>query len=130
MPHTADIIVEAWAPTRELCLAEAVKGLTTSYADTSTAVPSARHTFRIVATTEEQTLAFVLDEALYVLDALGEVPIEAHFDTAPGELHGRFELAPVGEVELVGSVPKGIALSGLTMVSEDGLWRAVATVDV
>ena len=32
VPHTADLRVEAWAPTREECLAEAVRGLVDSFA--------------------------------------------------------------------------------------------------
>jgi SHS2 domain-containing protein len=32
MPHTADLRIEAWAPTREECLAEAVRSLVDSFA--------------------------------------------------------------------------------------------------
>ena len=32
VPHTADLRIEAWAPTREECLAEAVRGLVDSFA--------------------------------------------------------------------------------------------------
>ena len=131
LPHTADLIVEAWAPTRAGCLAEAVAALTDSYADTSHAEPTRRHGFRLAAATDEQALVALLDEALYVLDALGAVPVETHLDT-PGdaELSGWFALVDVDRVTLIGSVPKGVALSGLSLRHLDGRWHCTATVDV
>lgn len=86
--HTADLIVEAWAPTREGCLAEAVAALTDSYADTSTATAAGRHTFRITAGSDDQTLVGVLEEALYVLDAFGKVPEGAGFESSNRGLLG------------------------------------------
>lgn len=134
LPHTADLIVEAWAPTRAGCLAEAVAALTDSYADTSHAEPTRRHGFRLAAATDEQALVALLDEALYVLDALGAVPVETHLDPLdpPGnaELTGWFALVDVDRVGLVGSVPKGVALSGLSLRHLDGGWHCTATVDV
>ncbi|HEV8559398.1 MAG TPA: archease [Actinophytocola sp.] len=38
VPHTADIRIEAWAPTREACLGEAVAALVESFADPATPV--------------------------------------------------------------------------------------------
>jgi hypothetical protein len=35
LPHTADIRIEAWAPGREQCIAEAVRGMVDTFADTS-----------------------------------------------------------------------------------------------
>ena len=32
VPHTADLRIEAWAPTREECMAEAARGLVGSFA--------------------------------------------------------------------------------------------------
>jgi len=131
VPHTADIIVEAWAPTREQCLAEAVAALTESCADTSNVVPTSRHTFRLAADSDEQTLVAVLEEVLYVLDAHGQVPVTTHLDSMNGtELSGWFDVASVSEIPLIGSAPKGIALSGLSVHPVDGGWRCTATVDV
>ena len=42
VPHTADLRVEAWAPTREACLAEAVRGLVDRFAVVAAA--RTRHT--------------------------------------------------------------------------------------
>lgn len=133
LPHTADLIVEAWAPTRAGCLAEAVAALTDSYADTSHAEPTRRHAFRLAAPTDEQALVALLDEALYVLDALGAVPVETHLDPLDppvAELTGWFALANLDRVGLVGSVPKGVALSGLSLRYLNGRWHCTATVDV
>jgi SHS2 domain-containing protein len=40
LPHTADVVVQAWAPTRAACLAEAVRGLVAVFADTAGVVAS------------------------------------------------------------------------------------------
>ena len=37
VPHTADLRIEAWGPTREDCIAEAVRGLVESFADVNQA---------------------------------------------------------------------------------------------
>ncbi len=33
VPHTADLRIEAWGPTREDCIAEALRGLVESFAE-------------------------------------------------------------------------------------------------
>lgn len=131
VPHTADLILEAWAPTVEQCLAEAVAALTDSCADTSNALPTGRHTFRLAAGSDEQTLVAVLEEVLYVLDAHGQVPVTTHLEAMNGSgLSGWFDVISVTETPLIGSAPKGIARSGLSIHPDAGGWRCTATVDV
>ena len=130
-PHTADVIIEAWAPTFEECLAEAVAALTDTYASSFHAGSVGRHTFRLTAFSREQALLAVLEEALYVLDARGAVVVAAHLEAGTGtSVSGWFDLARVDESRLVGSVPKGIALSGLRIQDTGRGRRCSATVDV
>jgi SHS2 domain-containing protein len=42
VPHTADLRIEAWAATREECLAEAVRGLVGSFAAVAGVQPCRR----------------------------------------------------------------------------------------
>lgn len=130
VPHTADLIIESWAPTRERCLTEAVAALTESCADTSNAVPTSRHTFRLGAGSDQETLVALLEEVLYVLDAHGQAPVTTHVARNGSELAGWFDVVGVGGVPLTGSAPKGISRSGLTFERVGGGWRCGATVDV
>ena len=125
------MIIEAWAPTFDECLAEAVAALTDSYASASNAGPAGGHTFHLTTRSREQALVAVLEEALYVLDVRGAVVVAAHLETGNGtSVSGWFDLARVDESRLVGSVPKGISLSGLYIQDTGRGWRCSATVDV
>jgi len=130
VPHTADVIIEAWAPTREQCLAEAVAALTEGCADTSHAVPTGTHAFRLDAGSDEQTLVALLEEVLYVLDAHGQVPVATHLAVGPAGLAGWFDVVDVLAVPAIGSAPKGVALSGLAFDDVGGGWACTVTVDV
>ena len=48
LPHTADVVVEAWAPTRMACLAEVVRGLVAVFADITGVVASRSAAFTLV----------------------------------------------------------------------------------
>lgn len=131
LPHTADVILAAWAPTFEECLAEAVAALTDGYADTSGRPLLDRHGFRLPARSVEQALVLLLEEALYVLDVDGGAVTATHLETFDGtQLSGWFEVADVDDTALVGSVPKGVAMSGLHIGRSDGGWRCTVTIDV
>jgi SHS2 domain-containing protein len=130
VPHTADLIIEAWAPSLAGCLTEAVAALTESCADTSGAVPTGRHSFSLGAGSDEEALVALLEEVLYVLDAHGEVPVTTHLTRDGAVLAGWFDVVGVGEVPLTGSAPKGISLSGLTLERVGREWHCAATVDV
>src|SRR5690606_13328990 len=81
--HTADVRVEAWGPTREDCLAEAVAGLVATFADTAGAAPMETITTRLDATADADLLAAVLDEVIYLLDAHSVVPCGAELTPGP-----------------------------------------------
>ena len=136
LPHTADLIIEAWAPTRPRCLEEAVRALVQTFADTGDATPTAKVPFSSKATTPEEQLVAVLEEVIYLVDVRGEVPADVQVDSdlAEGRVSGRFGVVPAEEAEPVGSVPKAVSLHELEMTHEpagDGeRWRCRAIVDV
>ena len=74
MPHTADLGIEAWAPTREECLAEAVRGLVDSFAAVAGLRPQGRASRHVTARPDADLLVAVIDEVIYRLDANGEIP--------------------------------------------------------
>lgn len=129
-PHTADIRIEAWAPTREACLAEAVTALVASFADVSGAAPESLVTTRIAAGSDTDLLISVLDEVIYLLDTRGAVPVGADLVPEPDGLGVRFYLTPVDRVVLVGPVPKAVTLHQPRFGGTPDGWSCSVTIDV
>ncbi|SHJ96513.1 SHS2 domain-containing protein [Pseudonocardia thermophila] len=128
--HTADVRIEAWGPTREDCLVEAVSGLVATFAVTADATPADTITTHLDATDDDDLLAAVLDEVIYLLDTRSVVPCGAELTAGPGGVELRLQVAPVREVEVVGAVPKAVTLNDLRCEPRDEGWWCAATVDV
>jgi len=132
VPHTADLRIKAWGPTREDCIAEAICGVVESFADVSRAgYPHAigRH---LTAGSDADILAAAVEEVIYTLDAAGEVPAAVKVRRAAG---GGIDLAlaavDASTVEIIGAAPKAVSLSGLACAPDaSGRWSCAVTVDV
>lgn len=129
-PHTADMTVEAWAPTREDCIAQAVLGLVEGFADISGAPTLAERDVTIGPGSPEDQLVAVLDEVIYRLDTAGEVPIKVSVAGDRAGLRVRFETAAVSDVLQIGAIPKAVALHGLVFQESENGWRCSVTIDV
>ena len=131
LPHTADVMVSAWAPTVEGCLAQAVRGMVSCFAQARTARPQRLIPFACEPGPESELLVELLEEAIYVIDAQDAVPVQvAVARTADGGLVGEFGVAAPSEVELVGSVPKAVTRHGLRFARDESMWRCDVVVDV
>ena len=130
VPHTADVRVAAWGPTRELCIAEAVLGTVEAFLDTSSAHPVSTYRCRVSATSDEDLLVAVLDEVIYLLDAAGVVPLDVELEPVNGDLEARFETIDAASLPLVGAVPKGVSLHELYLSSGPAGWSCSVTLDV
>ncbi|BBY05259.1 archease [Mycobacterium noviomagense] len=130
LPHPADITIEAWAPTREACLAEAVMGLTESFVDVSDAAPLRTITSELVATNDSDRLVAALDELIFLLDTQGVVPLGADVDIDSKSVRLTMPVASLSDVTLIGAAPKAVALSGLEFSHTGDHWRCRATIDV
>jgi len=139
VPHVADVILEAWAPTRARCLEEAVLGLVGSFVDTGSDGSAGTdatdatevHTFAIGGGPDERVLVDLLEEVLFLLDARGVVPVGVHVDErADGGLSGSFACVPADGRELTGAVPKGVSRSDLVFERRDAGWWCRVIVDV
>jgi SHS2 domain-containing protein len=71
--HPADLRIEAWGPTWEDCIAEAVRGLVDSFAVVAGRPPHARAERHMTAGCDEDPLASVIDEVIHWLEADGEI---------------------------------------------------------
>ena len=131
LPHPADVMLSAWAPTPEGCIAEAVRALVESFADTTSAPRGTRHDFRLVDTSWDERLVSTLEEVLFLLDAQEQVPVAVSVTPAgPDTCAVSFQVAAVSDVDLVGGTPKGVARSGLAFSSTGNGWHCEVIVDV
>ncbi|MDM4719085.1 archease [Micromonospora sp. WMMA1363] len=131
VPHTADVRIEAWAPTRESCVAEAVTALVDMFTDPGGARPQDEREFHARAEQDEDLLVSVLDEVIFRMDTAGELPLETEVtDDGAGGLRVRWHTVDTDEVELVGSVPKAVALHELRFSPDGPGWSCTVTLDV
>jgi SHS2 domain-containing protein len=130
LPHTADLRIQAWAPTREACLAESLTGLVASFADTAGAEPGWTVTANLAANTDEDALVAVLDEVIYLLDTQHAVPLAVEVQPQINGLQLQLQLATVDRIELTGAVPKAVTLHQLHITRGPDGWSCEVTVDV
>ncbi|MEV6211862.1 archease [Kitasatospora sp. NPDC051914] len=118
VPRTADLRMEAWSPTAEGCIGEAVRAVVASFADTSAARPVAERECTVTAGSSEDLLAAVLEEVIYRMDTDGEIPLDAQVGPIHdvGDVRGaavRLQMADADTAEPVGAVPKAVSLHDL-----------------
>jgi SHS2 domain-containing protein len=130
VPHTADARVEAWAPTRERCVAEAVAALVEGFVDVTGARPVVTEGFQVSPGPDEDMLVAVLDRVVYLIDTTGQVPIRADVSSVDSGLAVRLEMADPDTVEVIGAVPKAVSLHELRFAADDVSWSCSVTVDV
>lgn len=136
--HTADVRIEAWAPTAGACYEELVAAFVELFAGvdgTRGAADAAgeRRTFDVGSGSPAGLAVLLLEDVLGLVDVEGLVPAETEVERCDGgRLTGVFRLVPIDAVELTGAVAKGISYEGLVFepVGRDGPWHAEAIVDV
>lgn len=134
-PHTADVILEAWAPTPAACIEEAVRCLFDTFAirrgDGGGRTVDVTVSFE-PAPLDEQ-LALTLEEAIYLVDARDLVTVDASLtlDT-DNRLTGVLHTVPVDQVDTIGSCAKGVSYEQLDTARDphSGTWRCQVIVDV
>ncbi|MFJ8849738.1 archease [Streptomyces sp. NPDC102437] len=130
VPHTADLRVEAWAPTREECLAQAVRGVCASFLDLTGAVGVRRWDAVVRAERDEDVLVALLDEVVYRLDTEGEVPVDVELAPVDGGIQGVLWMADARSLPVTGAAPKAVTLHGLAMTGGPDGWTCSVTLDV
>lgn len=130
VPHTADLRVEAWAPTREGCITQAVTGVVESFLDTTAAAPESTHRLRLTADTDEDLLVAVLEEVIYLVDTAGEAPVGVELEPVSGGVDVRFAMVDARRLPQVGAVPKAVSLHELYLAAGPRVWRCSVTLDV
>ena len=129
LPHTADLIVEAWGDRFSICAEEAATGLL----EICVAGRSAEQTSVVRIDSGEPTdlLAAILDEVVYMLDTSDLVPVRVELtEVSGGAVELRFGLAAREAVQSTGSVPKAIVMLESPDEARPGPARCRFLVDV
>ncbi|GAA3505147.1 archease [Streptomyces albogriseolus] len=124
-----DVRIEAWAASREHCLAEAVVAMVECFADVSGVRPTGVDRIRLDETNDDDLLAALLDEILYRLEAYGEVPVDVEADEAEGGLDVRLAVAGLEDVRVTGEVPTDVGWEDLRLWPGPYGWSCAVTVD-
>ncbi|UQA90846.1 archease [Streptomyces halobius] len=130
VPHTADLCVEAWAVTREECIAEAVRGVLASFTETSAPTAAVRRECEVRADSDARLLAAVIEEVIYRMEANGELPVDVEVTTAGAGVRLRCEMVSTDVVGQIGAVPKAVSMHGLRLAQEADRWACNVTLDV
>ena len=130
--HPADLRIEAWGPTREECIAEAVYGLVDSFAVVAGRPPHARDERHVTASCDEDLLVAVIDEVIYWLDTDGEIPLSVVIRPASdGGAVMFLVLVRMADAEITGAAPKAASRRGLRCAPDPGgQWTCAVTVEV
>lgn len=115
LPHTADVIIEAWGPDLPGCCEEAVAALIEGYANPDNATIVAEQAVHVVGPAPaDDMLVDLLDEVIFALDVAEGIPVGARVQAGgDGGLDARLALADPASIEPTGAVPKAISRSGL-----------------
>ncbi|MEU9244513.1 archease [Streptomyces shenzhenensis] len=130
VPHTGDLRVEAWAPTREECIAEAVRGMVGSFAELPAGASHGTRECVVAAEDDSRLLVAVLEEVVYRMDAADELPVDVTVTPEPDGVRVRFTMADSSAATQTGAVPKAVALHGLRLARDAHGWACRVTLDV
>lgn len=133
-PHVADVILEAWGPGLTECCEEAVAALLgvcfdVGFDDGPAEIVS-RLDFAVDAGSADAMLLDLLDEVVFVLDTSDDVPVRAEVAEQGSGLAVTLHLVDRASAEVVGSAPKAISRSGLSVERADSEVRCTVLVDV
>jgi len=130
VPHTADLRIEAWAPSRDGCIRQAVLGTVESFVDLSSARPHRSLSRRLTAGSDDDLLVAVLEEVIFLLDTVGEAPVDLDLQGGGGVAEVNFAMVDARTLPQVGAVPKAVSLNDLRLSHDDNGWRCLVTLDV
>jgi protein archease len=130
VPHTADLRIEGWAPTRDGCIRQAVLGAVESFLDTSLARPQGSRRCTLTGDRDDDLLVAVLEEAIYYLDTASEAPVDLDVEGVDGGVAVSFAMVDASTLPQVGAVPKAVSLNDLRLTHSHKGWRCSVTLDV
>ncbi len=131
LPHTADVILEAWGSDLPSCCEQAVAAVVELCADTGAARTVERRSVHVDPGSPASVLLAVLEEVIFTLDTSDAVPVGAEVRAAgDGGVDVVLVLADPATVGATGAVPKAVSRSELEVTEALGAVRCRFLVDV
>jgi SHS2 domain-containing protein len=129
LPHTADIGLEAKAPSLGEVLAEAARGLAAIVLDAEPPTSERTEPIRVDANDHEDLLVQFLNECLYRYESTGELVVGAQLKSV-SPVHAEGDVFVVLEPEAGGPPIKAVTYHGLVLTRAPGGWFARVYLDV
>jgi SHS2 domain-containing protein len=127
--HQSDIELEAWAPTCERCLTEAVDALADCFVVPPRPQPSELVEWTHLDNDPENLLGYLLDWVVYHRRVFGRVPVTTDIERS-SEWDLRFETADIDGSAPTEHAPESIYVRGISVRSEPDGWHCQATLDI
>lgn len=128
--HAGDLRIEAWAPTRERCIAEAVDALIGSFLGPTRPAASSRSHFHVTGATDSELVQAVLDHVVVTLLERHEVPVATSVSAGERGLTVFCRTVSAAAVVPVGSIPKGVSRRSALCHQFANGWFCAARIDV
>lgn len=107
--HRADLRLEAWGPTREACIAEAVHALVDSFVRRTLPLRLSQVSYEVIGSADAALLVAVLGEVITRIRTRDQVPTVTEVAATPGGVLLRCQVVPTGAVLACGALPKGLS---------------------
>ena len=105
-------------------------GTVESFLDISSARPHRSLSRRLTAGSDDGLLVAVLEEVIFLLDTVGEAPVDLDLKGGGGVADVNFAMVDARTLPQVGAVPKAVSLNDLRLSHDDHGWRCLVTLDV
>lgn len=128
--HRADLRIEAWAPTREECVAEAVRALVGSFLGRTALPATARVSFDVAGSSDAELLRSVLHSVILRLAVVNEIPMVTRVRPTVTGLRVRYDLVDAGQIVPAGALPKAVSTHPVRCERTRRGWWCSARIDV
>lgn len=128
--HRADLRIEAWAQTREECVAEAVRALVGSFLGRTALPATATVSFDVTGPTDPDLLRAVLHSVILRLAVVNEIPMETRIRPTVTGFRVRYDLVDAGGIVPAGALPKAVSTHPVRCERTRRGWWCSARIDV
>lgn len=128
--HRADLRIESWAPTREACIAEAVRALVGSFLGHTLPPATGVISFEVTGSTDAELLRAVLHSVILRLALVSEIPTLTRVQATATGLRLRCDVVHTGAIVVNGAIPKAVSTDPVRCARTRRGWWCSARIDV
>jgi SHS2 domain-containing protein len=130
VPHAEEIRIDAWATSRERCLAEAALGMVECFADVTAVRPTAVERLQLAEASDDDLLTALLDEVVHRLEVHGQVPVDVEAEATDDGMDVRLAVVGLADVEVMADVPNIVEWHEVRIGPDPYGWSCAVTVDM